>query len=534
MLDKYKVLFSHILICTVVCSAIYLAFATTPFIRHDDYFYPTLPMAEDCRSSEAYAGMVGYGRIIQSELTCVLVRASQNVQSAYFFVTLRLIILFAVGIMGGLLSYWIHRVCSTGQTLAILLSILILTLPGYTVYIGNTWFVTIIVAMISVMVAILVLKDENVTGQWRKDFSDWKRMSLSLLFLLLALFNYQALALFYLVPSVAVLIFGYHMTMAQRRNIVFRHLMIFGAGLGVYWILQKGVVGPLYLHMFPSNNFDFGYGEMNVETGVRELYSRFLYTLQKMWSFSFNFWFVQKNPWPAYVVFGTIGGTAILFFLVEGYKAFRDRQFKSRTTQCVLTLALLFLIFLGLQSLQLAYGDFYGYRVTVQLSAMFVLLFVWSIRYMSQLLFRRFFRPIFLAMTFVLALGMSAVAQHQSLHDYAYLTMAEADFLETQIQPLLSKKVSTVFIIRPLGNTKVSGDEHGMLTSCFINDYGLHGMVKYIYRRNALNPDSLRFTAKQRDRHILAVEDVNLIDQGVRDNILVNMDVFLKTLILPR
>ena len=141
--------------------------------------------------------------------------------------------LIYLGLACGMLSYWIATICQKSFSTALLISILVFTLPRFSLLLSGGFYAYQTFSIVLVMAAVLLLGDRTIFDHYliRKIFI--------YLFLVLALFIDQANAFLFLVPTVILLIFADPKDWRRQRLIIISHVIIFIVGVWIYLLLGR-------------------------------------------------------------------------------------------------------------------------------------------------------------------------------------------------------------------------------------------------------------------------------------------------------
>ncbi len=518
----------HILICTAICSAIYLPTVLSTYQKHDDYEFQEFEPVDNCRNSYEYAGRVSMGRILLAEVArCAFYPLYHKNQDINFFSYLRLLSLISVALTCGLFSYWISTVCQINRLPATLMGVLIFTLPGSQFFIAQAITANNSISLILIAFCMLLLNDHKVTGCFRKDFKISPSILLCIILLLITWFNYQTNVIFLLIPPAIVLLLGQNYTKKQKQIITLRYLALFTVSCFIYIIINKFIVIPMYFKHYPNWTFTKEVG-ISIETNISILLKRTLFSLSN--PRAVNLWIIDSSKIPGYIFLSFIGMTGLTFFIEKTIKAWKEKTLPRKMFDYFQTTALLFIIYLGVQSPQIANGTrdvFPLFRVIFAQSSFLVMCLIACIYYWAPIFYKKNTQKLFVAILVILTWIAGALAQQNTLRDFAYLSMAEINYLESEIEPLLDKKVSTVYIRRPIINPHIGGDEFSMFTSFHKNDYGVKAMIKRIYMKNRKDSSDINFKNIAQGS-IVKVTNKTLEKQGVKSGHFIDLNKLLK------
>ena len=239
-----------------------------------------------------------------------------------------------------------------------------------------------------------------------------------------------------------------------------------------------------------------------------------------------NLWFITEDEKFVRFLLFFVTFSTICSFLREVHRCGGLRSCLETNRSRCLGLALLGLLYLGVQSVQIFRPEVtHYYRVVVFYAALWVLLMVWAVRFWIELLFHS--RSFYIAFLLALAVSTCGMAQFHTLRDFAYLSMAEIDFMTTSLEPFLKGKASHAYLMRPVFNLYVRGDEHSMFTSHARTDYGMMGMLHRIYRNRNLDFSPIRLVLTPEEEGLVMFVNKNLWDDGNRQAVIVNFNDLL-------
>ena len=524
----------HLLVLGLICAAIYLPTVLSPFQKHDDYIVELCNPDHFCGESLDYSYYVRIGRILAAELTfCFLEPFCCAHPGVTFFIWLRVFSLLFIGLSAGIFSFWIASVCRLNKWTAVMMTVLLFTLPAYQFLIGQALAINSSCCFIFIMAALLVLKDQHIEGKWSEVFKDKKRMALSISLLLIPLFIYNPHTLWFLMPSLILLLFTPSSDLPRKRIVILRHLLVLGSAIMLFFVIQKLVIEPTYLSLHPDVNFNVS-KRVHVESSLPKIISNFARSFYK--GKAFNLWFVQDVYLPGKIFFSFIVFTVFVFLMREGSQAWRQGVVRQKLQVFGQYLLVVAVVYVGVNSIQIFFEPSMGFfRILLHYSAFILVLLLWSLHYLVKVICRSSREKVFLVCLFFLAFFSSGMAQYSTIHDFVFLSMSELDFLEVELQPLLDGRVGTVYVVRPRGNPRVSGDEHGILTTRYANTYGLQGMIKRIYRRNNKdfsNIEIVNMGEGDAEGYIMKVTDKEVLRKGDPQQTVIHMDKLLKVRVI--
>ncbi len=509
-------------------SFIYLPVVVAPFARHDDYLLAEAKPEAHCRDNNAYASMLTSGRPLLAELhTCVFQPLYQRFPQTEFFIFLRFLTLLVLGVSAGILSHWMFQVLKRSFWESQCITLLLFTLPGFHFFIGQALAAENTPAILIALVPLLILRDGQLTGQLKQVLVNWPGVFLAVLMLVFSMFIYQSDVLIFLWPGFLAILLGEKIDWRVRRILVCRHLCIWMSALVAYLFIKEYLLIPGYLHFFPQRAeiMSRAFLDMKVCTDIKimaaNLWASFYQV--KAW----NLWLISESDQVALTIMALLG-IVVAAFLVRELIAWRaNRLNPARRWFLIQSVALLVMIYLGVQTVQFmrdAISTYY--RVLVFYSGLIVIALVWAVRWGVGILWRSAARQFVTMVLLLWAFVTSVMAQTQSYRDFAQISMTEMDFLAASIEPLLQEQVSQVFLVRPFKNIYVLGDEHSMFTLKARTDYGIEGMFHRVYRNRNLDFSDLEFIYSIHPGIVLVVNR-RLLSLGNENSISINGNFLL-------
>ncbi len=279
---------------------------------------------------------------------------------------IRLIILVVLGLSMALLASFLFSLrLSPLQSFCI--SAAIFLLPGP----QNIVFTTILPNALAILFALLsYLLLRLCEGMTIAKYV--LRLLLSFILLLTAMFTYAAYAFFFLIPTIAVVMFSDRAQWSNVKRIVFRDLLFVALAAGAYFIFTKLYILPQYTAIInstaPQYHFQFS---------LATLWEKINIFLIKVIPIVFNLWNVYENQFIAVVL--------ILFSLGAFFvKAFDDDgSFKNTSGNSFYftaqKLVVIFILFLGVNCVWLLSPMMIIlYRLFFGASAAAILLIFWA------------------------------------------------------------------------------------------------------------------------------------------------------------
>ena len=503
----------------LILSGIYLPTVFTAFQRHDDYAilfnFPGLNFTE-CKKMSEYSSTLGSGRPITAELQfCEIGHLYGHFPGGKFFISLRVLSLLFLIITFSLFSSWLAAFLDFSFVTAVILSTLIFTLPGFHFFIAQAVAASNSFGFLLALLASLSLSTP---------INRLNKITLSTVLLILTLMTFQPHALFFFVPPAILLILPSNRDWKFSRRFIGMHLIIFLLSTLLYSLLHKFLILPMYQNFHPQAIFG-GYGLMKADLGLSQLWMNLQACLKnpKLW----NLWFINQ-PAIARLTLNFMAVSIVVILIQKIYRAFKTRPLSQGIQPLLEKLLLGGIILLGTLSPQLLNGKIDYYRVTMHAAAFLVIVLTGCVLFWGQFLKERFRERFRLTLLIFLAFTTAVLAQTHCYREYAYVSLSEFDFLETNLGPLIQGKAGTAYIGRPLKNLRNVGDEHGAYSSFFDDEYGVRGMIKLIYERQHLDFNRLKITNILK-AHIVAVTDQELIRQGHQEKILIDFNELLKT-----
>ena len=208
--SSWQIFLEHLFFCAIAGGMIYLPMTLTPFQRHDDYLLASYNPVNDIRKYEGYTSMVGSGRFLLAEITHPLFYPvyAKYVYNSGFFIGLRLLNLIFLILAFSLFSLWMTKVLLMDKIISGLISILLLTLPGFQFLAAQAVAATNVWCIPLAMASVLILDDGRRLISFKVIFRQPARIAISLFLLLITLFTYQTYILVFLWPSLSLLIFA--------------------------------------------------------------------------------------------------------------------------------------------------------------------------------------------------------------------------------------------------------------------------------------------------------------------------------------
>jgi hypothetical protein len=493
--------------CFAICLAIYLPVALSHYMMHDDYllthdfsfkggFHPVLgnsfPLTSDCRKSPIYWSLLNIGRPISGESNCLIYYFYSLKNIIYYSVFLRLVNLFMIASAWSMFSFWIY--CRFKNKLfSILISSLIFTLPGIQLFassaISTTHTFTLPLIMLSIIILDFSYQDYSQTDLRNKKFLLKILISISLL--IFCMLTYQATTLFFLIPSAVLLIFSSLSEWKIQRTVIILHLMVFSLAAAIYMLICKILIAPIISNYHPEI-LTHQNRSLELSTSIQVIWQNITAFFDFLSLRALNLWFLQDEHTPAKIFLLFIGLTILAFCLIEivdfikiGISWYKVSFFIQRTI-------LFIFVFLGINILFFVNAPFPAYRVLFAYSAVVVLLLIWAIKFWMDIVFTKNSKNVKHGLLFILVVMVvfsAGLAQYYTIRYVGLNSIIEMSFLEAKVQPMLGNR-SAIYIIRPVKNTFVFGDEFSKLTTSSAV-YGVTGMMKVIYSQYGLDTSKI-------------------------------------------
>ena len=278
-------------------------------------------------------------------------------------------IVFAAALLAWF-SIMLHKL-RLKKALAFFLSAAIFTLPGMQLYI--LWvtnfvpgIVTILLAMISVTFG-QQIEIRQLLQRKGKSKRDVVYFALALLSLLAALYTYPPTAMFYLVPTLAVVVFSDFARWNETRLRVLRDMLIFSAGVSLYFVTHR-FLAPVIDPSITTSQIEASHQFRMTE----DLGAKSIWFLKHYSNVSFNLWNIYSKTCISIGVLAfIISGLIIAFYLYY-------RRSKSKTKRLIqiaqVVAAIIILLILANTPILAAKGSFLAFRMTFTYSAMIAIL----------------------------------------------------------------------------------------------------------------------------------------------------------------
>lgn len=429
-------------------SFIFLCFAfmpllTIPCAQHDDYNFFAWGPREGLLSHPQALFTLFLGRPIKGVLASFFMRF---VDTPADFAPIRAIYLFFAALSTALLTVYLKK-AKIGNLPVLFTSIAIFLLPGMQYYIlvilSSPMLLGVFFALVSMMFLEKVsAKDLLSLRLFVKPYSLLFTI-FSFLFLLAALLSYQVTTMFFLVPTLILVLFRDIDKWKETRLIVLRDLVLLGTAIITFFLVHRCIVLPYLFAKYPQASHVVG-------PGSKYQFMLSINVLQKMAFFIKNLSFQSLNLWSIYPTLQIAFG--VLLFIIIGViaalwkmicKATLRRNYWSVAQASVV---ILFLIILSNLPNLAAAGGYPAYRTIFPYTAMIIILLIWSAKSLLGFLSEKWQ----LRAIWVVACGMLVISifcAHYNMLNVAVNNHLELSYLRAAIAEEINNKPSSVHII---------------------------------------------------------------------------------------
>ena len=416
---------------------IFLPVLVIPFVHHDDYnfFLPTQTIFGIHFYPPVLNGFL-LGREVLVLLDSLFMPLIHNVSDLAFF---RMLTIFLSTISVILFSYRLIKI-NLSLFIALIISLMIFLLPGAQFYILFVNGCGMMVAIFLGLMASELFSRATDKSFFRNNFFCKILPAFTLFFI--ALNTYQAAAMFFLVPVLALTVFSPFTYWNRTRKIVMFHITFFTIGVIIYFLFHRFIALPIFEKMFKIARNQGDLYEFSLTANILEKVKFFIFDLSPQ---SLNLWNIYPKISITMLSIGLI--TLGVIFSFFNYK--KNLNFKARNCFEVFFITILLLLLSNLPNLS-AKGGLAVYRATFVYSAMIIILVAWSILVISQKIPTEW-RSHIVYGAFLLCLVLGSLLADSNVAATAVSDNKELSYMKAEIANQEGKKLVGIHVIRPHG-----------------------------------------------------------------------------------
>ncbi len=467
--DKSSLFFLYFLLAFIYLFVVFSPATFIPFAHHDQYRYFANP-GNRFRNDPLRGFITGLGRPLTASIQNVVFKNVDNISDLSL---VRGIVIFFTAIVLSLLAIWLYSLFPN-KAIAFLVSATIFTLPGIQYFVFNGDIPNIVCIFFALLSSLFIQK-VKLRDPYHRDFKE----SLWLLFFFLlslgsfmvSAFIYTPLTMFFLLPTLAIVLFTSISSWPETRLKVIRDLLLYGSGCVIYFIVAKLCFVP----MFNQDDVPAIY-KLSITSNIPSKIAFF----KEISIRSLNLWNIHPNK-TIYLVLILIILAGALVAAIRILSRNRNVADKRKHILFMLQIAIAVgILLLASNTVNLvASGGAILYRTIFVYMAMITLLLIWcfsSVRYICPVKLQVKIVGTIICAIFV---GASIIAyrttRHNTLNSYI-----EFSFVCREIAKHGDKKISRIHLIRakPNGrgfNNRLSspspyGDEFNVNSTQYVQD----------------------------------------------------------------
>ena len=504
--SKAKTFFVFLLFLAIL-SVVYSSGITGHYIFHDDVYLWKWHKT-NWATHPSYAQQAIFGRPLASVVMFSADFLVDSVTSANFvrFLTIIIISLIALG-----LDIWLRKVCGALRKASFLVSLAIVILPPFQMFVNDLSACYITVAtLLSIYSALLLLGLESTQkhrlnfmlfGKITKEF--WIGVVLSLFFLSCSLMMYQSGATFF-IALLAIWLIGVDCREINNIKWPWLHLTVFFFATLIYLFFFKILV-PVHIR------------------GIASTYSNSVTSdyAEKLWWFFQEPFLASLNLWhvfPTRIVAGGVLFIILLGIVLEFYSLMKSEGGDKRIHAKNFLLkyfAILFLIFLSFSVNLVAQTNLFLYRTMAPLIAIVFVLFWSGIRRIIAAFFKGGRCETYATIVLFIICVCGMFFAYTTFKKYCVDNNSrELRCIENELAQKYNSNIRKVYIIRPstgpLSQVPIA-DEFGVTTCFFPQDIPWLVKAAFQERRISLYGDviltsGISMPLFSKDTHLLVID----------------------------
>jgi len=394
-----------------------------------------------------------------------LCAAGSLVSKALIYTRLvRLVAICLLSMVGTALYSW-FRTNNLLRFDAFALAILICVLPGFQVLVAwittNFSIVSALLAFLAVQILFKPATQALTIGE------TGFRITLAIIFLIVALLIYQATPMLYWAALILPIAMSRAAEQKKWRRLLAFYIPVGLSAMALYFIFFRSILFPI---------FQKYYGYFPADSRVvftEDWAAKINWLLNLFTSYIFNLWSIQARKWLSILVVAFISFAAI-FELIHGFFKLQVKNSRINLVTSLIERNLIIagLFLLSILPILIGKYDHPCYRICIAISAGLVILVYVIFSRTFNLLQPKFkkIKTILLA----IAVGVTSFSAHYNLLNYFALPgYIEIQHMENTINKNFSEKIRHIHVLRPsysLADTK--SDEFGLFSSCPAHNIG--------------------------------------------------------------
>jgi hypothetical protein len=449
-------------------SIIFMPVISIPFVHHDDYNYFEPIARWGLFAFPLSPGSLAQGRPLQAMIQSLFM---PFIQTPADLAPLRMLSIIFLGAGATIYTLLLCR-AGLSKVVASCTAIATFCLPGFQFLTVDLAGSPSVMATFLSLVAGLLIEQVEPTRffQLKNNRRDTWFLFLAFVALFASVETYQVPLMFFLVPTLAIILFHDFAEWKQTRKRVLRNLVLFCFVILSYFLVQRFVVIPLLSQSLLKASAGLkGEYAFTLTANPFEKLSLFVEHLSLQ---ALNLWKIHSLVSLAAIVLTFIAAGAI----TAAYRFLRAASQKDIWLLCQASITVALLLLLSNTPNLLASGGLFAYRTLYPYGAMVLLLIVWAVDVLTTAVSEAIRQTLLIVIASVLALVGSLAAEANVLNTVVSDNL-ELSFVRARIAQALPA-LTHIHFIRPSAKWSFLGlgafiDEFGTPSSSFPQDAAL-------------------------------------------------------------
>ncbi len=426
----------------IILSFVFMPLVVIPVAQWDDYnFFARVPK-DGLLSHPQSLFMLYFGRPFQGLFGSFFIRF---VDVPSDFAPIRMISIFFASVSAALLA-GSFRMTNIGKLPTLFMSIAIFLLPGVQFYILLVFASPMIIAVFFALSSAMLLERVSAREFIKLRFTTHSFLLTicSLILLLISLHTYAVSSMFFLVPTLVLILFSDIDKWKETRLLVLRNLVLLSGVISLFSLIHQFITLPFLLKRYPEAAWVIKPGSIYQFALSTDIMKKITFFIKDLSFQSFNLWSIY--PTRQIAVF-------VLVFIIAGvaaalWKLARRARLKRHYRSIFQALAIVFLLLILSNSPNLAAaGGHPAYRTIFPYTAMIVILLVWSVKIISSILPEKWqIRTIWSTTGLMMIIG--GFHAHYNVLNAAVSNHLELSYLRQAVSAEIANKPPAIHIIK--------------------------------------------------------------------------------------
>jgi hypothetical protein len=451
----------------IVLSLVFMPLLVIPVAQWDDYnFFARVPKEGSLSPHPQTPFMFYFGRHFQGLFGSFFMRF---VDVPSDFAPIRMISIFFASVSAALFTVF-FRMSNIGKLPTLFASIAIFLLPGVQFYILLVFASPMIIAVFMALSSALLLEKVEAMEFLKLRFTTRSLLLTicSFLLLLISIHTYPISTMFFLVPTLVLILFNDIDKWKETRLLVLRNLVLLSGVISIFFLVHRYITLPFLLNKYPQAAHVNKPGSIYQFALSTDIMKKITFFIKDLSFQSFNLWSIYPTRQVAFsiLLFIIAGVAAALWKLTRRAALENHYRYISQASVAVSLL----LILSNLPNLA-ATGGYPAYRTLFPYTAMIVILLVWSIKAISDILPEKWrIQAIWGATGFMLII--SVFYANYNVLNAAVSNHLELSHLRQAVSAEIANKPPAIHVIKSVGdksflNLPIRHDEFNIYSTAF-------------------------------------------------------------------